>query len=186
MRRYWTTRASPFSVGVYMECNTVAGSVTWLFREVPGWPREAGVERGLCVESEGATMRLEEVRTGDIRDRARRDARGGAPSFVSCRRASLHLASSSLLFPFSPPTADSVSTPCEMSLVPTLAAAVLSFPFVRTVIFCGNPQMWLRSHPPHSSAQVYEGRPASLRKAGIIDTGAMRGIVAPRRANKEK
>lgn len=48
----------------------MAGTVTWLFRGVPGRLREDESREG-CAESEGATMRLEEVRTGveDIRDR---------------------------------------------------------------------------------------------------------------------
>lgn len=43
------TRASSFGVGVYMECNTVAGSVTWLFRGVPGGRGWRG-RRGACRE----------------------------------------------------------------------------------------------------------------------------------------
>lgn len=123
-----------------MECNTVAGSVTWLFREVPWWPRETRVERGVSRGCNDAAGRGKD--RGHKRP-ARRDARGGAPSFVSFRGASLYLASPFSFF--SPPAADSVSTPCETSLVPTFAAAISRFPlFARaTVIFCGNPQMWL-------------------------------------------
>lgn len=91
VRRYWVTCASSYGVGVYMECNTVAGSVTWLFREVPGWPREARAERG-CIEKEGERGCNDATGRGKDRGRkrpARRNARGGAPSFVSFRRASL-------------------------------------------------------------------------------------------------
>lgn len=133
---------------------------------------EGGESREGCAESEGATMRLEEVRTrgrGHKRP-ARRDARGGAPSFVSFRRASLRLASSSP-FSFLPAGRPRIHPVRDVPRTDPLPA-ISRFPlFARTtVIFCGNPQMWL-GRIRTAQLGVCEGWLASLRKASAIDTG---------------
>lgn len=93
---------------------------------------------------------------------ARRDARGGAPSFVSFRRASLHLASSSP-FSFLPADCRARSHPVWDVSRTDPRRRYLSFPFVRTgrrwysagIRRCGS----LASAQPGS---VYEGRPGGV------------------------
>lgn len=102
VRPYWATRAS-LSVSVY-----IWNVIRWLvashgylekFRDGRGRREPRGVcrERG-CNDAAGRGKDRGHKRP------ARRDARGGAPSFVAFRRASLHLLFSFFLLPHRPPT----------------------------------------------------------------------------------
>lgn len=179
-------RAPPFlGVGVYMECNTVAGSVTWLFRGVPGWPwetREGGLGRLLRARARGAPAGRGKEETLE----AMRSLFLFFPHVVFHR---IFLSHSLFLF-LSPPT-----LPCPpTSRVPLLPAPYRYLPLFlcsrgTTAIFCGNPQMWLgriRPFQPRPAPRPGSTCCCELAKSQTIDADADAALLRGGWANKEK